>query len=233
MALVLDIGNTHTRCAEWDGNVFRSVVVVPSGELTPALLDRSAGPFWAASVNPAAAAKLGGRPVRFVSAARCGGRLDFSRMDASTLGADRIANAVALTEFFPLPSLVVDCGTAITLEAVDEKRRFLGGAIAPGRALMRRALAGGTAQLAPFVESGCAPEHLGRNSADAIALGVDRGAIGLLRELLNAATAECPFRALVVTGGDAAFFAAALSELTPAPPNFTLHGIRLALEREA
>ena len=138
MFQILDIGNTHTRIAFWDNGEFISIKVVDT-----ATLDRcefSSIPAAAACVCAEVRKKLDGCGINFISALNQRSEVDFSLVDCSTLGADRVANAAALAEFYPLPGAVIDCGTAITLELVDENRRFAGGAIAPGRALMRSSL---------------------------------------------------------------------------------------------
>lgn len=228
MAVILDIGNTHTRLAVWGDDGFDKVKIIDSSQLSPELipLDHS---IYAASVNPPAAEKLKDLPIRFLRWNSCGNKLDFSMVDPSTLGPDRIANAVALAEFFPLPGAVFDCGTAITLEIVDEKRRFRGGAIAPGRQLLRRALTAGGALLPDLPWNDTPPQHPGCNTIEAMSLGVDRGAAGTVRELLAVAARDFPLQTVLVTGGDRYFFASALPELQLAPENFTLHGIRAAL----
>lgn len=227
MLTLLNIGNTHTQVGIYHDGEIELQAPLATAELTWGKLPQNY-PVAAASVVPAISRRLAGHGIFFLSAQTCDGLIDFSLVDSSTLGADRVANAIAAAAFYPLPALIVDCGTAITIEIVDEQRRFLGGAIAPGRKLMRKILSCGTAQLpeVPFPES--LPDHPGRNTVEAIQFGVDRGAIGLVRELLTASRTNIPIKSYLVTGGDAALFAAALPELTPTPPDFTLQGIRLA-----
>ena len=75
------------------------------------------------------------------------------------------------------------------------------------------------------------PEEPGRNTVEAIRFGVDRGAVGLVRELVAASLRSCGIVSCLAAGGDAGFFAAALPELKAVESDFTLHGIRLAWER--
>lgn len=224
---ILNIGNTHTQLAEWDGNAFTPLQLLRSAELSAETL-RSDIPVVAASVVPAIRARLENAGVRFPKLTEFSGGIDFRLTNRNTLGADRVANAIALAAFHPLPGIVVDCGTAITLEIVDENRVFRGGAIAPGRALMRHALHQGTAQLPELAMSDALPQLPGNNTADAIRFGVDRGAAGLVRELVTEAArmfSQPP--TILLTGGDATFFHAALPEAKIAPEEFTLHGIRI------
>ena len=124
MLTLLNIGNTHVGSARCDGAEFRLCGVAGTAEFDPAGLppeDRIA----VASVVPELSRRIAAlRPdAFFLSAATSSGLLDFSRVDPSTLGADRIANAIAAAEFHPLPAMVIDCGSAITIELIDTGRR--------------------------------------------------------------------------------------------------------------
>ena len=233
MLTLLNIGNTHVGSARFDGAGLRLLGAADTAEFDPDSLpagDRIA----VASVVPELSRRIAARrpDAFFLSAATAAGLLDFSRVDSSTLGADRIANAIAAAEFHPLPAIVIDCGSAITVELVDTGRRFSGGAIAPGRRLMRLALARGTAQL-PGVETLAAtpPAAPGRNTVDQIVCGVDRGAVGMVKELAAAFTAGFHPVSRLLTGGDAPFFAPELPDFIPTPPGFTLRGLFAAARR--
>ena len=226
---LLDIGNTHTRIAQSDGAAIRILRTLPTAMLSAADLPRGER-IAAASVAPRAAARLSPLEIEFITAGNCGNLIDFGCVDASTLGADRVANAVAAAEFYELPALVVDCGSAITCELVDEKRRFLGGAIAPGRQLQRTALHSGTAQLPEVDFTAAISDRPGRNTAEAIRLGVDAGAVGMVRELAGRMGDAVRLRTIVLAGGDAGFFAPNFPEWRVAEPEFTLQGVRLAAE---
>ena len=228
--ILLDIGNTHTRIARNDGAAVRILRILPTAELCAADLPADEQ-IAAVSVVPDAAARLASRKVGFVTAENCGGLIDFSGVDATTLGADRVANAIAAAEFYELPALVVDCGSAITCELVDEGRKFLGGAIAPGRLLQRKALRSGTAQLPEIALAETLPATPGANTEEAIRLGVDTGTVGMVRELARIMGKAAKLRSVVLAGGDAGFFAAAFPEWSAAPADFTLQGVRLAAEK--
>ena len=139
-----------------------------------------------------------------------------------------MANAAALAEFYPLPGAVIDCGTAITLELVDKNKRFAGGAIAPGRALMRSSLAKGTSLLPESGLLDAIPTEPGRNTIDAIGFGVGCGAKGVVRELAEAARRHLNIKTLILTGGDAEFFRPVLPDAILPGIEFTLQGVRLA-----
>ena len=240
--LLLNIGNTHTQWLITPQNRFdclssgrvatgdwqQDLSLLPPGESDCAV--------WAACVVPQARKVLAESGVYAdlswidsKSAEVCG--LDFSLVDTSTLGADRIANAAALLEY-PLPAVNFDCGTAITMEIVDAEKRFAGGAIMPGRKLMRQSLFKGTAALPEIPLSNEIPQHPGTNTLQAMTLGIDRGAVGMVREML-AVLQEKNMLTAVVSGGDAPFFQQAISGLTDGGKFFTLRGIYLIARQSA
>ena len=233
--LLLNIGNTHTQWAFADrkGNIALPVKTVATAAwqqdlaLLPPVSDNCR--VWAASVVPTAASTLQNSGMYKnlywvnVAAAEIAG-LDFSQMDSSTLGADRIANAAALVAGGKLPASNFDCGTAITLETVLENNVFAGGAIMPGRKLMRSALASGTAALPEVPLEMPLPEGLGLNTKAAMTLGIDLGAVGMVRELM-ARSKSLGVKYMVASGGDAEFFCRHIPELESAGKLFTLRGI--------
>ena len=226
--LLCNIGNTHTTCCLWNGSRMNKLFSVETGSFDISMLPHGI-PVAAACVVPEVHRKLESkRDIFWVSSSNCSDKLDFSLVNASTLGADRVANAVALTESVPLPALVVDCGTAVTIEIVDENRCFRGGAIAPGRLLMRKALFNGTAQLPDIPLSDSAPESAGVDTLTSMCFGIDRGAVGLVRQLIACCCAQYGIRRCIATGGDADFFLNAVPELEKADEFFTFHGIRIA-----
>jgi type III pantothenate kinase len=111
--------------------------------------------------------------------------------------------------------LVVDLGTALTVDAVRADGSggvFLGGAIAPGPALLARSLADGAARL-PLVEPHPGAPALGRDTEQAIRSGVVVGLRGAARELARAVAAEADLAhpRIVLTGGGRGYL------LEPAP----------------
>src|SRR5439155_352342 len=148
------------------------------------------------------------------------------------VGIDRLLDAVAASERVPrgVAAVIVDAGSAITVDWLDESGAFAGGAIFPGIRLMTQALHDYTALL-PLVKA----EHLnprvpGTSTREAIAAGVFWAAAGgiqaLVKQLCGAATAK-----VFLTGGDGALLAEALSRDIHLWPNMTLEGIRIAAEK--
>jgi len=227
MALcVVNIGNTRVQSGLWQDGAIRDVRQVPRGQFRADMIPAGL-PVAAATVVPTAKAMLADRHPLWVGPG-LGTGLDTSLVDMATFGADRLANAVALAAVAPdLPAICLDCGTAITAEAVDAHRALRGGAIAPGRQLLRRALHEHTAQLPLLDFVPGAPPEIGTNTRDAIRCGIDRGVLGAVGEIIAGIRRElgvdaCP---CLVTGGDAEFFTERLPALTFAGLDFTLRGI--------
>jgi len=236
---LLNIGNTHTQIGHLSGRTAvldRTVATrdLVQGTLPPDLECRR-GPCLVACVVPTARERLAMCPATrdavYLSASLAT-EVDFTLVDTSTLGADRIANAVTAATEVGGPVVVLDCGTCITTETVDREGRFRGGAILPGRSLLRRALNAHTGQL-PFVELGAdCPAPLGTCTRDAILAGVDLGVLGAVERIVSASrtalgVSDAP---VIAVGGDAAFFCRHLRSLTAGDGLFTLRGLaRVAL----
>lgn len=122
--------------------------------------------------------------------------------DPTTLGTDRwLAALAAFTSFGP--AVVVQCGTALTVDAVDAGGRFLGGGIGPGLLAMARGLAAAAPRLPAFdaARSGPLPAT---SSEDCVAAGVMAGFCGAVERLLDDVGQVLPHDAArVITGGDA------------------------------
>jgi pantothenate kinase type III len=122
-----------------------------------------------------------------------------------SVGRDRLYAAAGAAELFGRSCVVVDAGTALTVDALrvlGTERAFLGGTIAPGPLLLSRALAQWTARL-PFVDPRPPACALGRNTEEAIRAGVGIGFRGAARELVEGIVAETGLLdpLIVVTGG--------------------------------
>ena len=127
------------------------------------------------------------------------------------------------------PAVIVDVGTAITVDLVSADGAFLGGAILPGIAMSARALHEFT-DLLPLVdvsELAAPPPALGTATVAAIRAGLFWGAVGGLRELIGQlAGAERP--EVILTGGASPAVAELLGQSARLVPHLTLAGIALA-----
>lgn len=163
-------------------------------------------------------------------------RLNFSLGDyagRATLGADRIADLAAAADGYALPAVILDLGTAITVDALDAERRYLGGMIAPGLRMFTEYLAEKTAQLPRLEAPVEPPSALGQNTEGAIRSGAFYGYAGQCQGLLEAACRAVPgegVQSVIVTGGDAALFHSSLAwpgAAVHSVPRLALAGMRL------
>jgi type III pantothenate kinase len=247
MTLLLDIGNTHTHAALADGERYLWQADVPTrlwgdgkagGELAR-LCGRNI-PEAAAicsvvpGVTPLArqflrrqwgvcAKVLSARTLRGVG-------LDYPRPE--TIGADRLANAIAVRHHYGVPAIVVDFGTAVTLDVVDGRGNYIGGVIAPGLSAMTDYLHERTALL-PRIRIRPVDAVVGRSTEEAMLIGAVHGYRGMIRELLGRLQRKFKSRHLkvVATGGYAQLIASGMPEIEYLAPLLTLEGLRLWLEK--
>lgn len=150
------------------------------------------------------------------------------------VGADRIANAVAAHAMFPdSHKVIVDFGTAITVDAVSAKGEYLGGAIAPGLDTAASALFSSTAQL-PRVELVEPVGAIGKSTVASVQSGILYGTAGLVDGLVDRVIDELggPARVLA-TGGMAPILARHCRTIEMSEPMLTLTGLRLIYERNS
>lgn len=147
------------------------------------------------------------------------------------VGADRIANSLAVFERHGGPSVVVDFGTSTNFDVVSEKGEFLGGALAPGIEISLEALASKAAQLRK-VEFIKPRSVIGKNTVEALQSGALYGFAGQVDGILQRIIAEIgPVKAVVATGGLAPLVVEESSTITHHEPDLTLEGLRLVFEK--
>jgi type III pantothenate kinase len=146
-----------------------------------------------------------------------------------SIGADRLANAAAVTALYGFPAIVVDFGTAVTFDVVSERRAYIGGVIAPGLEAMTNFLYQRTALL-PKLSLKEPRRAIGKSTIQAMLSGAVFGYRGLVREILSQIRAEQFPRKkvhVVATGGYARLIARRLPEIGVVRPNLTLEGLRI------
>ena len=147
-----------------------------------------------------------------------------------TVGADRVVNTLAASRLFGLDTIVVDFGTATTLDCVTADGHFLGGIIAPGlltsaESLVRRAAKLSPTELTPPVRA------LGKRTDECLKAGLLFGTADAVDGLVRRLRAEWPTPRtpkVVSTGGLAALVSKFSSEIEEVHPDLTLRGLRIA-----
>jgi len=164
-------------------------------------------------------------------------------------GPDRLLAAWAAATIYGTPVIVVDLGTATTVDAVDADGFFLGGAIMPGLSLAADALAAGTARL-PRVDLEMPADTIGGDTIAALQAGIVIGHIGAVRELaarmhqrMDLGTAADGTKVIVTGGHSGAEWAAAAWRTAAGPtlpaiadtldPDLVLKGLGLLAEHQA
>jgi type III pantothenate kinase len=146
-----------------------------------------------------------------------------------SIGADRLANAVAVAELYGCPAVVVDFGTAVSFDVVSGRGTYVGGVIAPGLESMTNFLYERTALL-PRLSLKDPPRAVGKSTIEAMLAGAVFGYRGLVREIVARIKAEQFPRKkvwVVATGGYARLIAGALPEIGVVRPHLTLEGLRI------
>lgn len=146
-----------------------------------------------------------------------------------SIGADRLANAVAVTKLYGFPAVVIDFGTAVTFDIISGRRKYIGGVIAPGLEAMTNFLYQRTALL-PKISLKEPRSAIGKSTIEAMLSGAVIGYRGLVREILARIRAEqFPRKKLyvVATGGYARLIASRLPEVGAIRPHLTLEGLRI------
>lgn len=146
-----------------------------------------------------------------------------------SIGADRLANAVALAHMHGAPGIVIDFGTAVTFDILSADRCYVGGVIAPGLRLMTDYLHERTALL-PRVDLREPETAIGQSTEGAILAGAAIGYRGMVKGILEALKDELGNALethIVATGGDAEWIVSGIGEPIAVDPDLTLHGLRI------
>ena len=150
--------------------------------------------------------------------------------DRSSMGADRLANIIAVQNRYRTPCIVANFGTAIVFDIINEQSAYLGGIIAPGLFTGAKALHQNTALLPQILPSPI-QQALGKSTVLAIQSGLLLGARGLVREVVEQITRETflgKHPTVIATGTDALLVAGEGSLFDHIELNLTLEGIREA-----
>jgi type III pantothenate kinase len=255
--IAVDVGNSRIKLGLFDRAAPSDRVVEPSrilelpaegwdsARLTAWLPPGPAWPeWWIASVNRPATANLmdwithqdstpsgHSAPVRLLNAADL--PVEIKVEHPERVGMDRLAAATAAARLRAphRGALIVDSGSAITVDCVSEEGAFRGGAILPGMGLAARALHEFTdlLPLVPLGELSEPPMALGTSTVTAIRSGLYWGAVGAVRELAERLSAGMvPLPELFLTGGAGPHLGRALTNPVRIVPHLVLSGIALA-----
>ena len=176
------------------------------------------------------------KPIFHLTCETCAG-LDLAYPKPHEIGEDRIANAIAAQEFYRIPAIVIDMGTAVTFDIISSQG-YEGGIIAPGLAVMTHYLHEQTALL-PELK----PEDLvnvegaiGKSTVEAMKLGVAVGFSGMIQSILDKVTDGLAERGesnpvVLSTGGSVANLTKEWVQKSEFVQDLTLMGLGVAAKR--
>ncbi|WP_366185182.1 type III pantothenate kinase [Flavobacterium ovatum] len=142
-----------------------------------------------------------------------------------TLGIDRIVLAAGAVLKYPKQNrLVIDAGTCVTYDFIDEQDNYLGGAISPGIQLRYKALHDYTAKL-PLLDAYCPQSFIGGSTKDSIHSGVVNGLVYEINGFVEEYQGIASNFIIILTGGDTDFLAKRLKNTIFANSNFLLESL--------
>jgi type III pantothenate kinase len=235
--LLVDISNSYAKFAFASTRRVSTPTRIPTSDLSSGVLarflrKRNVGKLVVSSVvpakNPAILKAAGKTDVLWLDwRLELGVGIDYPK--PQSIGADRLANAAAVTALYGYPAVVVDFGTAVTFDIVSGRRAYIGGVIAPGLEAMTSFLYQRTALL-PRLSLKEPRRAIGKSTIQAMLSGAVFGYRGLVREILARIRAEqFPHKKVhvVATGGYARLIARRLPEIDVVHQNLTLEGLRV------
>lgn len=147
--------------------------------------------------------------------------------DPSSVGADRVVNAVAAKHLFGAPALVIDFGTAISFDFVSRDGNYEGGIIAPGMSMSLDALVRNTAKL-PRIDLIWPRSVIGKNTAQCMQSGAVLGYACMVDGLIEKVQQEVgPIDHVIATGSWGRLFAEHSEKIKSFEPHLTLRGLKI------
>lgn len=248
MIICIDVGNTNIKYGIFDGDElvvsFRVATDMKrtSDQYGTAIIDMLAVKGISASAIDGAIISSVVPSLNYTISHMCSGYLgvepllvgaglktghDLRVDNAREVGADRIVNDVAAIRKYGAPVIVIDFGTATTFNVINEKREFIGGAIAPGIRGSMDSLVSGTAKL-PRVEIETPKSVIGKNTITNMQAGLVFGFAGLVDYIVKKIRREMkrPDMPVVATGGFSEIIAKEISCIGVVDKLLTLQGLK-------
>lgn len=168
--------------------------------------------------------------AEFLTPCRASHGVTNAYMTPERLGADRWAALIAAYHLHGGPCCIVDCGTAITVDAVSGTGEHLGGLILPGLAMMRHALVENTQQIGPVDRGNVS--LLARNTEDGVTAGTLYTVVAAVDRIVADVAAELGSHVTrIATGGDAEALLPLLPDDWQHEPDLVLQGLAFLAQR--
>lgn len=167
--------------------------------------------------------------VEFARSTRCAAGVTNGYDAPERLGVDRWLGMIAAFTRVRGAVLVIDCGSALTADLVNDSGLHLGGFIAPGHALMKRGLLAGTDRVRFEEPSPALAFQPGHDTMQSVRAGVSIACAGFVRMAYESARKRCGRFEIVMTGGDAQALLTQQQFSAIHLPNLVLDGLAIAL----
>ena len=251
--LCIDVGNTSihyglvsdqtVQCAgEFPTHNFDSTPSPEFAQVVAPLISQAEGISYCSvvpAINENLCASLAefAKPIFHLTCETCTG-LNLAYPKPHEIGEDRIANAIAAQEFYGIPAIVIDMGTAVTFDIISSKG-YEGGIIAPGLAVMTHYLHEQTALLPELKAEDLVNVEgaIGKSTVDAMKLGVAVGFSGMIQSILDKVTdglmeqnESLPI--ILSTGGSVANLTKDWAQKSEFVQDLTLMGLGEAVKRQ-
>ena len=248
-ALLIDVGNTRLKWGVLDDGAIRRTGHISQEKireqglsvLTTRLPRRVDAVFGCNVAGTSFATRLSGvvgmhcnGDVRFARSEKRGWGVTNSYRQPRRLGVDRWVAMVGAWAEVQSACLIVDAGTAVTLDAIDNTGTHLGGQIIPGVETMLESLSSATSDI-PLVKSPASRaksglQIFGRNTAAAVREGAQNAVVAAIERAARVMQSEGHDATIVLTGGGASRILGALEDATLHRPNLVLLGLAHMLE---
>ena len=248
-ALLLDVGNTRLKWGVLDDDNIRRTGHIAHDkirerglqELTSKLPRRVDAVFASNVAGTSFATRLSGVvgmhchcDVRFARSERRGWGVTNSYRQPRRMGVDRWVAMVGAWAETQAACLIVDVGTAVTIDALDDDGIHLGGQIIPGVATMAQSLSSATSNI-PLVRASAKRvandlEMFGHNTVAAVREGSQNAVVGAIERAVRTLQSNGHDPTIVLTGGDASRILKSLDEALLHRPHLVLQGLAHMLE---
>jgi type III pantothenate kinase len=255
MLLSIDIGNTHVDLGLFRDEELLLTRKLPTGDPADALLQALLAPYGKRLEGAAIGSVVADLGANYAEACRpyCAGPalevqgswdlgLEIDYDDPNRVGIDRLVAAAYAHAATPKghAAIVVDAGTALTVDAIDAEGTFLGGAIAPGLRLGVDALSANTSFL-PRIDLEGTVQLMGKDTVACLRSGAIYGSAALVEGLCRRMSADLAERgstveldapvSIFLTGGDSSLLHPLIEGTVVLDPAMVLRGLHLAYKR--
>jgi len=231
MNIVVDDGNSRTKVAIFSDHdkQLEPTIFQSTDQLKKNLQGRSFSNALVSSVR--------GRSEEILSWVQASGNkialsatiplpLKVKYLTPATLGVDRIAAAAGAIQLFPKTNcLVIDAGTCITFEFVNDRGEYLGGALIPGIQMRFEAMHNLTVKL-PLASGVQNPPLIGAGTQECLQSGVMNGVVEEIKGIIGRYESEFNRLQVILCGGDAGFFENIDKPSIFVAPNLVLYGLK-------